>query len=321
MKVMDDRFEQLLDIALQKQATDIHFSFDQQGSRIMIRGIDGLREVPSLLDDERLLNYMEYMAHLNISMTDQPQSGSFSRFHIDRFYDFRLAVIRTSRMRNAVLRILNCHDGLKLSELTDSEDTARTFSQWLKRRSGLILFTGLTGSGKTTTIYSLLRTVKGRTIYSLEDPIEVVQDNIVQLEINEKNGLDYDCGIRQILRHNPDIMMIGEIRDRTTARMTVRAALTGCLVISSLHARSVPAAITRMMELGVQKNDLSECLSGIANQRLMKAADGSHYVCIYDIADMPEIERHFHGIKLTDHMDELIANAQLKGLIDAQESF
>ena len=215
---MEERFEKLLQLALEEKATDIHFNIIDDEITIALRGIRGLKSVPAERADINLFNYLQYQAHLDITSLSKPQSGAFSYYYRSVFYDFRFAVMSTSKRRNGVLRILNCHEGLSLDELTYDKAVQDVFSQWLTLRSGLILFTGLTGSGKTTTLYSLLRMAKGKTVFSLEDPIEVAQENVVQMEINEKTGFSYDEGIRQIRRHNPDIIMIGEIRDEKSLR-------------------------------------------------------------------------------------------------------
>ena len=161
---------------------------------------------------------------------------------------------------------------------------------------------------------------KGKTIYSIEDPIEVVQDNIVQLEVNEKIGFGYDEGIKQILRHNPDIIMIGEIRDSNTACMCVRAALTGCLVVSSLHARNTSSAISRMVELGVKQSDLTECAVGIVNQRLVRLKNNKGYSCVYDILQGPRLEACFTDRgSYREQMSEKIRMAVRDGIIEDEE--
>ena len=290
--------------ALSLMATDIHITINDDNCRIMARGINGMKEIKADMEDIKLFNYLQYEAHLNISMMDKPQSGSFSYFYAGRYYDFRFAVINTVKIRNGVLRILNYHDGLSLDQLTDDQKIQDTFIKWINNISGLIIFSGLTGSGKTTTIYSLLKLVDRRTVYSLEDPVEVTHENMIQLEINPKIGLTYDEGIKQILRHDPDIIMIGEIRDKETARMTVRAALTGCLVITSLHARNLSGAVTRLLELGVQKHDLRDCLTGLSCQRLVRNSRGK-YCCVYDVADEKEISEFFlNGRSFIDKLDE-----------------
>ena len=308
---MDKRFEQILAVALSKQGTDVHFRLTEGKMQISIRGIQGLSSLASVSEDEQLLNYLMYKADLDVTSLSRPQCGSFSYWYEGVFYDFRLAVLQTRGIRNAVMRILNCRNGVRLSDLTCDFQAAETFLKWLKRRSGLILFTGLTGSGKTTTIYSLLKLVNGRTVFSLEDPIEAVHDNIVQIEINEKIGLTYDEGIKQILRHNPDILLIGEIRDENTARMAIRAALTGCLVISSLHSRSVVTAFNRLRELGVDQDDLKESLIGLVSQQLVPRLDGSGYYCIYDILQENDLQQG----RIVSHMKQRMEDAVEKGKI------
>jgi len=314
---MEKRFEEVLRTAMFHQATDIHFTVYEDGTDIKVRGINGLVQIAGKPTDAQLFNYLQYQARLDITCLNKPQSGSFSYYFADRFLDFRFAVLATRKMKNGVLRILNRHDERSLDRLTYDKEALETFRRWLNRRSGLVLYTGLTGSGKTTTLYTLLNEAKGKTIFSLEDPIESVQDYMVQLEINEKIGFSYDEGIKQILRHNPDIMMIGEIRDEKTARMTVRAALTGCLVMTSLHARSTSSAINRMLELGVQKNDLMDCLVGIVNQRLVKRKDDSEFTCVYDILEGRDLEQYMKNPEAgTDTMTEKLRAAIKAGIIN-----
>ena len=291
---MEERFEQLLQLALEEKATDIHFNIIDDEITIALRGIRGLKSVPAERADINLFNYLQYQAHLDITSLSKP-----------------------SKRRNGVLRILNCHEGLSLDELTYDKAVQDVFSEWLTLRSGLILFTGLTGSGKTTTLYSLLRMAKGKTVFSLEDPIEVAQENVVQMEINEKTGFSYDEGIRQIMRHNPDIIMIGEIRDEKTAKMTVRAALTGCLVVTSMHSRSTVSAMNRLLELGVNRSDLAESAVGIVNQRLMKKYGEDSYTCVYDLLNEEQIRGYLlRNDPVRSRMEEKVAWAVSHKIIE-----
>ena len=317
---MEQRFEELLKTAFYHKVTDIHFNIIDHETEIRMRGINGMMEIKSFREDERLFNYLEYQANLDITSFNKPQTGAFRYYFEGENYDFRFAVIETRRQRTGVLRVLNYQQGLSLDQLTYDRESLEIFRQWLKRKTGLILFTGLTGSGKTTTLYSLLNTVKGKTIYSIEDPIEVVQKNMIQLEINEKTGFGYDEGIKQILRHNPDMIMIGEIRDERTAQMCIRAALTGCLVLSSLHARSCSTAINRMTELGVKKEDFRDCAVGLVNQRLVKLKAEWGYTCVYDILQKEELDQCFDDPRpFRNRMEDKLKSAVKAGITDDEE--
>ena len=160
----------------------------------------------------------------------------------------------------------------------------------MNRSCGLILFSGPTGSGKTTTLYSLLKCVRNKKIYSIEDPIEVYHDNLIQLSVNEARGFDYAEGIKQILRHDPDIIMIGEIRDEKAAKMAVVAANTGHLVLSTIHTSRASGCISRMSELGVNEDHLYENLLCVSNQRMLINAKTREKVVLYEIMDSKEIE-------------------------------
>lgn len=317
---MENRFEHILKEAVQKKSTDIHFLINDEGISISVRTIDGLIKLDSLPDDVKLFNYLQYQAHLDIT-SHKPQSGSFSYFFEGVYYDFRFAVLITSKNKSGVLRILNCHDGLSLEQLTFEKEMHELFIKCINQRSGLILFSGLTGSGKTTTMYSLLKLLEDKTIYSLEDPIEVIQSEITQLEINERIGFDFSEGIRQILRHNPDVLMIGEIRDEKTAKSAVRAALTGTLVISSIHSKSTVSAIHRIMELGVKKEDLTDALSYIFNQRLFKRYGQNNYVCIYDYLNNEEISNYLNKEKVETKMLQKIKMAEDKKIIEGNNQY
>ncbi|MBR5048379.1 MAG: Flp pilus assembly complex ATPase component TadA [Erysipelotrichaceae bacterium] len=314
---MEKRFEQILARALRLRVTDIHFQLVEGHLSIDMRTISGIQHLPESEEDVRLFNYLQYLSHLDVS-SRLPQTGGFSYYFRGHYYDFRLAVITTLKSRDGVLRILNCHDGLKLEQLTDDQQIRDIFASLLERRCGLIIFSGLTGSGKTTTMYSLLSKITGRSIYSLEDPIEVLQDNIVQLQINERAGLDYDAAIRQILRHNPDVLMIGEIRDEKTAQMAVRAALTGVLVFTSLHASSVTGAIRRMLDLGVSGNDLAEVTGYIFCQRLVKRRDLRQYTGIYDYLTEQQVAEYLSGKPVTGHLEERLQAARKAGIIEGE---
>lgn len=317
---IEERFEEVLAQALAYQATDVHFDFGADQCRILARGLNGLAAIPAKPEDQRLFNYLAYQARLDPA-DPRPQSGSFRGYCAGRFCDFRFAVMPLRQGRSGVLRILNALAQVSADQLTHDREVIGTFRRWLRRRSGLVLFTGLTGSGKTTTLYSLLKELPDKEIYSLEDPVEILQPPMIQINVNDRTGLTYDEGIRQILRHHPDILMIGEIRDAETARMTVRAALTGCLVVSTLHARSLPTAVNRLLELGVDRLELADCLSGLSHQRLMPSGGGRRFCAVYDYAGAAQLQACFErGVPLADRMDQVVARAAARGDIDAPEA-
>lgn len=317
---MENRFEQILKTAVEKRSTDIHFLINDEGISINVRTINGLIEVESFVDDIKLFNYLQYQAHLDITSL-KPQSGSFSYYFEGIYYDFRFAVLVTNKNRSGVLRILNCHDGLPLEQLTFEKKIHELFIKCINQRSGLILFSGLTGSGKTTTMYSLLKLLKNKTIYSLEDPIEVYQTGITQLEINERIGFNFSEGIRQILRHNPDVLMIGEIRDEITAKSAVRAALTGTLVFSSIHSKSTISALHRILELGVKKEDLMDSISYVFNQRLFKRYQQNNYIGIYDYLNNDSIRDYLKGQEVSLKMVEKIKEAEERMIIEGNNQY
>ena len=313
---MEQRFEEILRRALALKATDIHFSINDGELNIKARGVNGLVQIPADNSDIRLFNYLQYLSRMDITAFNLPQSGSFSYFLDGEYYDFRFACLSTMKVRSGVLRILNMSRFVSLDSLTYDREAVRTFRRWLKYYSGLFIFSGLTGSGKTTTLYSLLKEADSRIIYSLEDPIEVLQEGMIQLEINEKIGFGYDEGIKQILRHNPDILMIGEVRDEKTAKMCVRAALTGCLVFTSLHARSASSAVNRLLELNVSKTDLADSLKAIVSQRLVKRKGVRDYTCIYDIMENDRLKQALNG-QGTDLLEYKINKAVEDGIVEA----
>lgn len=315
---MEKRFEEILALAIKRKCTDIHFSINQNDISIQLRGIDGLKPIPCDHNDISLFYYLSYQSKLDVTST-KPQSGSFTTFFQHVYYDFRFAVIMTDKVKSGVLRILNCHQGLTLEQLTFDTIMQKKLGEIMKKRNGLILFTGPTGSGKTTTMYSLLQKIKGKTIYSLEDPIEVVQPNMIQLEINPLTGFGFDEGIRQILRHHPDVVMIGEIRDEVSAKMAVRAALTGALVVSSLHSFSCSSAILRLLDLGCKENDLQDVCQAIFNQRLVKLKGKKGYSCLFDQMDNQAVNDYIEKRIPCDHIQQKIDVAIKNGRIENEE--
>ena len=287
---MEERLIALLRLALKYGATDIHFMVRYREVQIEMR-IDGLcRKVKGRFEDYKLIRYLQYLANLDVGNIMTPQTGQFEMEVDGSLLSLRFAIISKVSYSNGVLRILNskiCVDADSLSTISGQN---AYFKALLNRNCGLILFSGPTGSGKTTTLYSLLKSVRNRKIYSVEDPIEVYHDNLIQLSVNEAAGFDYAEGIKQILRHDPDLIMIGEIRDEKAAKMAVVAANTGHLVLSTIHTSRAAGCISRMTELGVNEDHLYENLLCIANQRMLVNAKNRQKVVLFEIMDRSEID-------------------------------
>lgn len=293
---MEKRLISLLKLAMRYNATDIHFHMVYQDVKIEMRIDGGLKNVMSKPDDYKLIRYLQYMANLDVGNLLTPQTGQFEIEVNGSLLSLRFAVINNLNSSNGVLRILNSNLRVRADNLSHINAQNRYFKSLLNRKCGLIIFSGPTGSGKTTTLYSLLKSVKNKKIYSIEDPVEVYTPEIVQVEVNEATGIDYAAGIKQILRHDPDIIMIGEIRDEKAAKMAVVAANTGHLVLTTLHASRASSCISRLVELGVNEDHLYENLLCIANQRMMIDKNTKEKIVLYEVMDEEEI-RYFRSNK------------------------
>lgn len=285
---MEERLLAILRLALRYKASDIHFHICYNEITIDMR-IDGeFKRIKPKFEDEKLIRYLQYLANLDVGHLLEPQTGQFEMEVDDVLLSLRFAIINSVSYSDGVLRILNSSLKIEADNLSSIDKQNKYFQSLLKEDYGLVIFSGPTGSGKTTTLYSLLNSVKGKKIYTIEDPIEVYNDNFVQLQINEAINFTYEEGIRQILRHDPDIIMIGEIRDAKAAKWAVVAANTGHLVLTTLHASKASSAISRLVELGVNETHLYEMLLCIANQRMMITKDNKKQV-LYEIMDKEEI--------------------------------
>ena len=274
---MEERLIECLKIAMEYHVTDIHFhlkTYPKESLSIEMKIEQDVRQMVPKEDDIRLFRYLMYKANLDLSDIHHPQTGRFEMEIDGQPVSLRFALVSSYHNTSGVLRILNQHSPLHIEDLTIDYDTSIWLRNITKHTSGLFIFSGPTGSGKTTTLYTILNETKGKKIFTLEDPVEVYHENYVQIQINDHQHLSYDEGIKQLMRHDPDIIMIGEIRDSQAALMAVRSALTGHLVVTSLHSQNCMSAIDRLLDLGVDMYQLKDVLIGISNQRLFNLGDG-----------------------------------------------
>ncbi len=287
---MENRLIECLEIALKYDVTDIHFSLYDNGQVTIEMRIDGkIYQLKQKDEDEHFFRYLMFKANLDVSSITIPQTGQFEMIINQKRLSLRFAVVSSHQMTSGVLRILSNHSLLSIQDLADDEEVIDYLSSICLEPNGLYLFSGPTGSGKTTTLYTLLHACKGKKIYTLEDPIEIYSNDYIQIQINELQGMSYSEGIKQLMRQDPDIIMIGEIRDSIAAQMAVRCALTGHLVVSSIHSSNTGTTIQRMLDLGVSEYQLFDVLKGISNQRLITKKDKSK-IGIYEIMDNQEIQ-------------------------------
>lgn len=261
--------------AVQGRCSDIHIEPQEGDVRVRFR-IDGeLYEVLSLprMSSAAVVSRIKIMSGIDIAEKRVPQDGRF-RMNIDRReVDFRVSTLPTSHGEKVVMRILDRSNALmRIDQLGLSNKNKEYLLKVSRRPHGILLVTGPTGSGKTTTLYSVLSEVNSvdKNIITLEDPIEYTLQGINQVQINSKAGLSFASGLRSILRQDPDIIMVGEIRDGETAGLAVQAALTGHLVLSTLHTNSAAGTIARLTDMGVENFLLASSLSGVVAQRLVR---------------------------------------------------
>jgi len=265
----------ILTDAVKSDASDIHFEPEEGFLRIRYR-IDGvLRQIRTLHRNfwSGIVVRLKVMGDMNIAETRAPQDGRISLTLMGRSIDFRVASQPTTHGENIVLRILDRDKGIvPLEKLQLTESSLTQLKLMMARPEGIILVTGPTGSGKTTTLYSLLnhRNDESVNIMTLEDPVEYPMNMIRQSSVNEAAKLDFANGIRSIMRQDPDIILIGEIRDTDTAEMALRAAMTGHQVYSTLHTNSALGAIPRLLDIGVESDIMAGNIIGIVAQRLVR---------------------------------------------------
>jgi general secretion pathway protein E/type IV pilus assembly protein PilB len=268
---------QVLTEAIQLRATDVHFEPFERELRLRYR-IDGVLQevnVPPQIKQFQpaIISRLKILAQLNIAEKRLPQDGRIKLKIGSNELDVRTSVIPMLHGEGVVLRLLHRGNALLgLEQLGMSAEDRALIGRILELPHGIFLVTGPTGSGKTTTLYAALSQINDaeRKIITIEDPVEYYLRGINQIQVNTKSGLTFAAGLRSILRHDPDVVLIGEIRDRETAEIAVQASLTGHLVFSTLHTNDAPGALTRLVDMGVEPYLVASSLEGVLAQRLVR---------------------------------------------------
>lgn len=210
---------------------------------------------------------------MDIGEKRRPQSGAYTYQYKDEKIGLRISTLPAYKNESMVIRLLPQNNKIPSFKISLFPETSKKLISLLKHAHGLIIFTGPTGSGKTTTLYSMLSEtaeIVNRNVITLEDPIEKPSETVLQVQVNERAGISYSAGLKAILRHDPDIIMVGEIRDRETAETAIRAALTGHLVLTTMHTRDAKGAIYRLSEFGINWLEIEQTLIAVTAQRLVE---------------------------------------------------
>ncbi|KXZ38931.1 type II secretion system protein E (GspE) [Alkalithermobacter thermoalcaliphilus JW-YL-7 = DSM 7308] len=271
VRLVNSIFEEAVNIG----ASDIHIEPFENNVRIRYRVDGSLIEGMNLIKETHLslVNRIKIMGKMNIAEKRIPQDGRIEININDKPLDLRISIIPTVFGEKVVIRLL-VRNGFFFSrnDLGLIDENIERFDKVVKNPSGIILITGPTGSGKTTTLYTLLKELNSidKNIISIEDPVEYKIEGINQIQINNKAGLTFANGLRSILRQDPDIIMVGEIRDKETAQISIRAATTGHLVISTMHTNDAPSTISRLLDMEIEPYLISSSLVGVVAQRLVR---------------------------------------------------
>ncbi|MFH0796396.1 MAG: ATPase, T2SS/T4P/T4SS family [Candidatus Omnitrophota bacterium] len=285
--------QMLLD-AYKKRATDIHIEPYRERIRLRYR-IDGiLQEAQTPIQIKQFLNSiisrLKIMSNLNIVEHRLPQDGRAIVRIVDEAMNLRISCLPTPYGESVVIRLLPMQILLNLEKLGFFPDDMRLLEELVKKPYGIVFLTGPTGSGKTTTLYAILNkiTTEKKKIITLEDPIEYEMKNITQVQVSSHIGLDFASGLRSMLRHDPDAMMVGEVRDRETAEISVRIALTGHLIFSTLHTNDAASGVTRLIDMGIEPYLITSSVLALIAQRLVRT------ICPHckeeDVSASPEIK-------------------------------
>lgn len=268
-----DAVNEIIIYAAEKGASDIHFDPTDDSLKVRIR-IDGILDTLTTIPNSvrhNIVTRIKILSGMNITETRLPQDGAIKTTLRGKSLDLRVSSLPTKKGEKIVIRIMDYSLSLKgIEYLCFSEDNYKKVLKMLNSPNGIILVTGATGSGKSTTVYSFLQrlNVEGSNLVTVEDPVEMDIEGINQVQVNSEIGLDFATVLRSILRQDPNIIMIGEIRDTETAKIAVRASITGHLVLSTVHTNNSLNTIERLLDMDVERYLLAGALTGIISQTL-----------------------------------------------------
>ncbi|WP_028399191.1 competence type IV pilus ATPase ComGA [Ectobacillus panaciterrae] len=257
------------------KASDIHIVPRHHDAMIQMRIDRDLvtKHIITRAFSEKLISHFKFLASMDIGEKRKPQNGALEIQAEYAHLHLRLSTLPTMNNESLVIRIHFQTMVQPLSQLALFPSSAKALLSFLHHSHGLIIFTGPTGSGKTTTMYSLLHAAQhelNRRIVTLEDPVEKRSDGMLQIQINERAGITYAAGLKAVLRHDPDIILVGEIRDEETAKVAVRASLTGHLVLTTLHTNDAKGAVLRLLDFHITHAEIEQSLLAVAAQRLVE---------------------------------------------------
>jgi len=282
----------LMSKAVESRASDIHIEPFEKDLKIRYR-IDGILhdvESPPKKLKAAVISRVKIMAKLNIAERRLPQDGRIKLKVLGKDIDLRVSTLPTMYGESVVMRILDKSNTAlyDIRRLGFPEDSLREFTALIRRPHGMVLVTGPTGSGKTTTLYSALDTINlpDKKIITIEDPIEYQMDGVNQIQVHTQIGLTFAAGLRHIVRQDPDVIMVGEIRDLETASIAIRAALTGHLVFSTLHTNDAPSAVARLVDMGAEDYLIATSLLGVLAQRLVRVICPHCKVEVFPVPEM-----------------------------------
>ena len=293
---MNELFEKMIYRALNQNATDIHLLL-KNNLNIQFRIFGELKKYEVMESEKgyKLMNFIKYRSMIHTNYRLMPQTGNITINMNQKTYFLRVSYLPSLEFESIVIRILNNHELRSIEELT-YQKVIQDYLYWLSHQnSGLFFISGATGSGKSTTLYTLLKQILAgarKNIITIEDPIEIHLDGCLQIELNEKIGITYHDTLKQILRHDPDVIMIGEIRDEKTAKIALTCALTGHLVLTTIHASNAPLSMKRLMNLGVHEADILDVVIGVISQRMKYDIQNKQAIVLSELMKKKDIAQY-----------------------------